>query len=283
MGQTDEEVASPNIGIKFAAGPGTRGGWQPANCCNEQWEQRLLALRVRMMNGVRSAQRFVSFFNFSILICCLAGFIFLIQESASSGVAGFRPEALAVFLFPGIIPAVVSFYCVKSLLRLPRIFPRAYIQSSEELSHGWTSRLYVDEELHRLLQLRLDQATVLNHGAIRKTRSFEQQLEFCACHLGSLKRLAADPEAKLPRSEVQTAQTAMRMHSVYSTSASATILIGCIAVYLLSFFALIIAAWISSAAPAYLNSRGAIVALIDFILERPDSSLWGAHKLRINQ
>ncbi len=244
--------------------------YPPADTNAGLWEARLLGIRTRAWNGIQSAQRFIRFFCVGALILCGLALLQILMFSSMVSISSYSADEVLLTILPiGVVLAVGGFF-LNELVRAPEIYNSTYTRYSQEFASMWPARLFVDEELHHLLQVGLDRAAILNHGVVRKARSFEQQIEFCACHLESLKRLERDPEAHLLRRDISRATNALRLQSWFSGKSSQAIIYGCLALLFLRTLAVILMIYAMFMAKHYIASRAVIVALIDYMLERTD-------------
>jgi hypothetical protein len=236
------------------------------------WEARLMSIRERACSGVKSAQRFVRYFSIGALLFC--GLV-LFQSVGLLGMAPVFSNTISIFdvltfIFEFGLPLGIVIYLIIKLVETPKVYPKTYTRYRDQFAQQWSSRVFIDEELLHQLQVRLDQATLLNRGAIHKTRQFEQQLEYCASHIESLKRLERNPEARLYRKDISRAGTVLRVQGLLKSTGAGAIGIGCIAVYIFGPLAILLILYIAYAAEPYIASRAVITALVDYILERSE-------------
>jgi hypothetical protein len=270
----------------------------PYKCANQtamsserlarEWESRLLLIRWRAVDKAGRSLNTVVMCNYTAIV--FAGFailstVLMIPETIYNPYSGYDPldtlfSLINAAIFIGISIAV-CIYCVKSLRGIRIRYRLSYISAWVDLQENWGSRLYVDEALHLFLQHRLDQLTLLKQGAGKRYRTFEQQLEFCAGHLNSLHRLVHDPEANPLISEYNISEHIQHLKDTVIAKRGLCIAIGCGGLLLLPLLALLI---VPLAGVAVLGSimwfgsqdiamRSAMVALIDFVLERPDMTI----------
>lgn len=238
------------------------------------FDQRLLLLREQAMLGVRNAEVLILISNALLLLVSL----YLTYLSASNLMSSYEAawrhnigtELVALMFLALLLTLCLSAYFALAAALIKRLFPYHYQQSWREMHFGEQGLLFAAEELHLILQTKVTNATLLKLVTKAKYKGFGPMLQYSACHISQLRKLARNPEARLSASALARSQQVFASQSTFQQSATLYWIIGGVSLlppFLNLLFAFTL--YFTILGPRYIISRAVLVAFLDFLLDQP--------------
>lgn len=230
------------------------------------WQGRLRTIRIKAEATAHAALNISRILYISLLLGVVvwAGNMIIGMRLAYSG--SYSPEELSGLLIAIVVLGGLVAGLISMLIRDGKQFRKTYDKYSEVFATTDLARVFVDEELHTILQSKLDKAALFGAGKVRKSRSFEKQLDYCACHMISLRRLAANPEAKVLYTDLRRAAAALSFPR-QSALGSGLLPLTCLGMVILPSVVFFFVLYLSLRAGVTIDSQAVLAALVDFVLE----------------
>lgn len=242
------------------------------------FDQRLWLLREQAMSSTRTAEVLTIISAIISLLVCLVftvmDVVFLVGLTVDSWVTNGSSDLLAYYIGGTIAVAVAALlicfdaYCVLTLAATRRLFTYHYQLSWREMVFGEQALLFASEELHKILQLKVINSTLLKLDTKPKHKSFGQMLQFCACHIQPLRKLSRNPEARLSSAALIRGQQVFGSQVMFQQSTGTYWALGLIAFFMTNVI-FVLAMFFVLYGPRYIISRAVLVAFLDNLLDQP--------------
>jgi hypothetical protein len=246
-----------------------------------QWDERLTQLRQQAVSDSSNAVKLTQDSALLILLAC--SFIIwcvmyfgieqrgiIINEHVANGISMDWTDWWDCYSFL-IVPLILlplGLYCLELLISTRSSFHRHYNRSWYKLQLLDQARLYTDDGLHAILRQRLSGLKISGINSTLKNVDFSTHLNYCACHAGSLERLAQNPSARLSWWQMQAGQNVCSAQGFFKNR---TALLewhyGCHLMHGIAWIGLLgLLTYCVVVGPGFVASRGRLVAFIDFML-----------------
>ncbi len=243
-------------------------------------EQRLWRLRTHSMCGVHQTRLVVCIASAVSTILCLITLLIIVVRALQWDLrfiffghfaAGAPVDSISFLLLLAVMGAGLAglYYCFAPLARSPGLFDRHYRLAWNQLLASEQPLLFLSEDYRDTVCERAGRFMYVTLWRAPQRWRLEQQLQFCACHLLSLRRLLRNPEARLPAGELQTAQLGFMLQGLFHIDPGAYVPLLVIGIALFGIPLVAAALLWTFAGPRYIISRAVLVAFIDFMLEDP--------------
>jgi hypothetical protein len=141
--------------------------------------------------------------DFAATAATVAALLLLLLGTSGEALLGLallrQPATMLVVLalLGGLLLALAALWLVTVLVSIRRVYPARYRRTWQELAADSHSALFADEGLQQRLLEALPSQWWTGSGGRFHPRSLEEQLELCAYHHASFRRLAAGAEPRL--------------------------------------------------------------------------------------
>lgn len=242
------------------------------------FDQRLWLLREQAMSSTRTAEVLTMVSAVIALLVCLVFTVmivlFLAGFTMASWSAGNGNDAVSYLIgitvgFAGAAVLVcLDAYCVLTLAATKRLFTYHYQLSWREMLYGEQTLLFAAEELHKILQLKVTNSTLLKLHTKPKHKSFGQMLQYCACHIQQLRKLARNPETRLASAALIRGQQVFGSQMMFQQTTGTYWIVGLMTLFF-SNVIFVLAMFYVLYGPRYIISRAVLVAFLDYLLDQP--------------
>lgn len=234
-------------------------------------EQRLWRLRTQSMCGVHQTRLLVCIASAASTILCLVTLLIIVINIFILLVNDLTVDGLRLSLLLGAMGAALAglYFVFTPLARLPQQFSKHYSLAWSQMLSSEQPLLFLSEDYRDTVCECAGRFMSVTLWRAPKRWRLEQQLQFCACHMLSLRRLLRNPEARLRAGELQPAQLGFMLQGFFHIDPGAYVPLLVIGATLFGLPLVAAALLWTFAGPRYIISRAVLVAFIDYVLENP--------------